>query len=168
MENGDQTDYFRDGVTRILDLMRDTFSDRITNYFNGDPEFIGKSYYPCICVSLPQTEITPGATGQDNVAEKVMIKLVFNKLDDANADPNTDLTELKLRRMVQGQDPATGQWLPGTLMYALRTNLTLGNVNLNEDVQIAYDVNLRPDDTITQEAWVTVNTNRKALVPARV
>lgn len=161
----ENNEYYKDGITRIIELLKDSFGESFS-YFDGDPEEIGESFLPAICVSEPEGEIRGSAVGTDDIFETVVIKIIMNKKDDLGATPDKKLTEFKLRKLVKGQDPSDGSYLPTTLMYALRKNITLTDAVLDEQIKTQFDVNIR-GELLTHEAWVTVTLRRRALVGSR-
>ena len=160
--------YYEDGVDRILRMMKDTFGDRYT-YFNGELLNVGESYLPCIMVTETASQITSGATGTDDITETIIIIVVFNKKDDLGANDNVELTDYKLRKMVQGQDPVTGQYYPDSILGAVRKHLTMQNDTLQSDTQVNFTPNMRGGATAiaTQEAYITVTVKRFIQVPVR-
>ncbi len=158
---------YKDGATLVLDLLRDAFGDQFEQYYNGDPEEILEVNLPCIMVSETQGAIDYGATGTDNVTETVRITIALNKKDDLGGSEDTDLTELKLRQLVKAQDPDTGEYIPETIMYALRTHISMGGSVLRSRIETDFDVNIRGETVVTQEAYVTVYIDRLAIVPSR-
>lgn len=172
----DSPTYYEDGVARVLKVLKDTFGTGglIRTYYNGQPEEIGESVLPCIMVSEGAGNIRAGATGTDVIVETVKIIVAFNKKDDLGASEDTDLTEFKLRKIVKGQDPATKQYLPQSVMYALRTHITLDDAVVESEIQTFFEddsigagVNVRGIDTVTQEAVIQLTIRRLALVPVR-
>lgn len=167
----DSANYYKDGVARVLELMKDTFGDYFKAYFNGQPENIPESMLPCLMVSETTGRIESGATGTDNIIETIVIILVENKKDDAGSDPEKDLTELRLRRLVKGQYPEgsakVGQYIEKSVMYAIRTYISMSDAVLNSEIETDFDVNIRGENTITQEAYVAITLERMALVPSR-
>ena len=164
--NDDNT-YYQDGVSRILDLVKDTFGEYFKAYFNGQPEEVAQSMLPCVMVSETTGRVESDATGYDRITETVQIILALNKKDDIGASPDVDLTEFKLRKLVKGQDPATGEYLEETVMYALRKHISMNNAVLLTQIETDFDVNIRGEETVTQEAYVTVTIERLALVQSR-
>jgi len=162
--------YYKDGVARILELLKDTFGNQFS-YFNGQPEDIAASQLPCIMVSETAGTIESDATGVDRITETVLIIVAMNRKDDIGAGEDTNLTEFKLRKIVKGQYPEShanaGQYLPETVMYALRKNITMENAILSSDITTDFDIIQRGEDTFTQEAYVTVTLQRLAAVPSR-
>jgi hypothetical protein len=163
----DNTTYYKDGVARIIELLKDAFGDQFRAYFNGQPEEIAESYLPCIMVSETTGRIASDATGFDAVSETIQIIIALNKKDDIGAPPEQELTEFKLRKLVKGQDPSTREYLPNTVMYALRKHITMNDGILNQSIETDFDVNVRGEDTVTQEAYVTVTLTRLAKVEER-
>jgi hypothetical protein len=163
--------YYKDGVARILELLKDTFGDQFKSYFNGQPEDIADAQLPCIMVSETTGAVESDATGVDLITETVVIILALNRKDDIGADESTDLTEFKLRKLVKGQYPdghaSQGHYLPETVMYAIRKNITMENSVLQSNITTDFDIIQRGEDTYTQEAYVTVTLQRLAAVPSR-
>lgn len=167
MSAPEQNQYYKDGVERVLDLMRSKFGGYFKAYYNGQPEDIPESMLPCVMVTESDGEIDTGATGTDTIVENIIIILVANRKDDIGADPETDLTELKLRRLVKGQDPQTGQYLTNTVMHALRTNLSLDNVVIGSSIRTDFAFNSRGEEVDTQEAYIQLTIERLAFIPYR-
>lgn len=163
--------YYKDGVARILELLKDTFGDQFKAYFNGQPEEIGDSQLPCIMVSESSGSVESDATGVDLITERILIILSANRKDDIGADPQTQLTEFKLRKWVKGQYPEghslQGQYLEETVMYAIRKHITMNDAVLSSDIETDFGIIQRGEDTFTQEAYVTVTVKRLAAVPSR-
>jgi hypothetical protein len=159
---------YPDVIDKILILLKNTFGDTFKSYYEGDPVSIPKVSLPCIIVEKINTRISVGATGTDNLDEEMNIRVVMNQSDDVGASDDVDMTERKLRKIVEARDPATNYFMPNTLMYALRTNLTLGSAVINNTVDINYDMNPRPDMMVTSEATVSIITTERIIVPNRV
>ena len=163
--------YYKDGVARVIELLRDAFGDQFKAYFNGQPQEIPESLLPCITVSETVGVIESGATGTDNITETVIIIVALNRKDDIDADPEKDLTEFKLRKLVKGQYPQghakAGQYMEQSLMYAIRTYITMMDSIVSSRIETDFDVNIRGEQTLTQEAYVAITLERMALVPSR-
>lgn len=169
MDGLDGPTYFADGCARILELLKDTFgtSGPIRTYYNGELEEIPESSLPCIMVSEGLGLIEDGATGQDDITETVRIIIAMNKKDDIGAAPTDDLVEFKLRKLVKGQDPTTKEYLPQTIMYALRKHITLNDASVGMSVQTDFGPNIRGVNTFVHEAYIDVTIGRHASVPNR-
>jgi len=164
----DAPNYYKDGVARVLELLKNTFGDDpIKGYFNGQPNDIPESMLPAIMVSETAGRIDSGATGTDRITETILIVIAMNKKDDLGAPADIDLTEFKLRKLVKGQDPITMEYLPQTVMYAIRKHITMDDAVLNSSISTDFDVQIRGSDTVTQEAYVEVTLERLALIPSR-
>lgn len=167
-------DIYKDGVARVLEYLKDNFKTdpfnelSLQSYYEGDPISIPKANLPCVVVESVGANVTADATGTDLFIQQILIKVILNKQDDAGASDDVDLTERRLRIMVQGRDSTTGQYLPQTILGILRTNLTMSNVDLSNEIAIAYDIDIRPDQIVTSEAHITVTTRERIIVPNRV
>lgn len=166
----DDATVYEDSITRIMKLCRTTFGSEFKAYYEGDPIMIPDASFPCIIIEEIATNATVqgSATGTDNVGEKIRIKLVFNKQDDFSATDDYDLTERRLRRYVQARDAATGYFKKNTLFYALRKNLTLNNSVMDNDIDVNYDLQPRPEKQVTSEAVVTVVIRERVVIPDRL
>lgn len=161
--------YYESSTERVLRFLRDQFGVGIFKaHFEGDPVKIGISSLPALVVEKVGGSITAGPTGMDRVREQVLIKIVMNKKDDFGASQNVDLTEKKLRELVEGRDSQTGYYEDKSLMGCIRKNYTLGGAIVGQDIDIGYDVNpFRPDEIITSEAHVTISLEELIQVPVR-
>lgn len=157
----DDNAVFVDAKERILNLMRETLGSQFRGYYRSDPIRIPKDNLPAVIVEKPKTRIRLGATSQDTLSLQLRIKLVFDKRPDFGADDTADLTEKKLERYMEGRHPVTGSYLDSTVVGALRSNLTLGGLSINTDVDIDYDLQPRPGKQITSEARANIVVTEK-------
>ena len=58
--------YYKDGVARVIELLKDTFGSYFKEYYDGEPENVPESMLPCIMVTSPRIDINGGATGTDH------------------------------------------------------------------------------------------------------
>lgn len=160
-------EYYKDGVARVLDLMRDTFGTFFREYYDGEPENVPESMLPCIMVVSPAIEISASATGTDDIIEQISIIVCLNKKDDKGATSNDDLTMYRIRKIIMGQDPSTKEYLPQTMMYALRKHITLSDTMIGSAVSIDFDVDVIGESTVVQKGIVTLSGRRRAIVNVR-
>lgn len=156
-----------DVITRITQLLRDQYGSDFHQYYEGDPLQIPKANLPCVIVEKVAGSISLGATGTDVFESQINIRLVLDKAADIGASDNVDLTERKLRRMVEARDEQTGEYLPGTVLNLLRTKITLGNAVIGKSLDVQYDLQPRTGDLITSEALVSILTTERVAVPNR-
>lgn len=161
--------YYEDGVQRVLRLMKDTFGDYFKAYFNGELLNVTEEFLPCIMVTTSTAQVVSGPTTADDIVETVIVIIVENKKDDIGADAETDLTDFRVRKLIMGQDPATAQYLPNTVLYAIRKHLTMGNDTLQSDTTVDFTPNTRgaTQEIATQEGYVTISIKRRIYVPSR-
>lgn len=165
----EEAQVYEDSISRVTKLVKDTFRDGpFMAYYEGDPIMIPDASFPCVVIDKVATTVKTDATSTDLLIERVRIKLIFNKQDDFAATDDYDMTERKLRRYVEARDPATGFFMKNTLMFALRTNITLGSSTLGSDVDINYDLQPRPEKQVTSEAMITMLIRERVIVPNRV
>lgn len=164
----DNQQAFKDSVNRILDLLRTAYGGQFHAFYEGDPIDIPDIMLPCVVVEKIAGTLALDATGTDMITEQLMIKFVMNKRDDLGSAPDVDFTERKLRLLVEGRDPTTGYFVPQSLMYILRTNITLGGAVIDNDIDINYDVNPRPQEMFTSEAQILITIRERVIVPNRI
>lgn len=161
---GDST-YYDDTSTRVLALLRDTFGEQFKAYFDGEAE-PSEGYLPCIIVSNLRSQVDFSATGTDVITDDIQIVLCRNLKDDLGAAPDKNLTEYILRKQVSGQDPVTKQYVPQSVLGALRTNITLVDSTIDTKVSINYTQNYRGNIAV-REAYITLQTVHRVQVPLR-
>lgn len=159
----EQATTYTDVVTSVLQLMRNTFQDQMKAYYEGDPLKIPVDNLPCIIVDQTAIRARQDATSSDDLRSEVRIKIVYDKRPDFDASDDVDMTERKLRRLIEGRHPQTGSYLKGTLLEALRTHMTLGGTTLGMDVDVKYDLQPRPGGLITSEAQASVMTTERVI-----
>lgn len=165
--NPEGTPTYQDVFTRIMKLMKDTFGDTFKAYYEGDPIQIPKANLPCIIMETQAGRAQLDATSTDRVQSQINIRLAFNKEDDFNASDTQDLTEKKLRIMVEGRDPANGQYLSNSVVGALRANFTLSSNLIENDIDWEYSPQPRPGGLVTSEALVQVVAVERIIVNNR-
>jgi hypothetical protein len=161
-----ETNYYQDGVTRVLALLKETLGSGYT-YFDDEVLQVPGTMLPCVMVFEGTGGVRAGATGTDDIGETITIVVALNLNDELGATELTDLVGARLRRIIKGQNPTTGEWLQGTVLHALRTNFTLGNASVANEVEIDFSPNQRGDDIFTKEAYITLRIERMAMVPNR-
>jgi hypothetical protein len=80
------------------------------------------------------------------------VKVIHNKRDDWTAKiETTQLTEKKIRDVVEGRDPATGAYKPTTLKHAILNRFTMDGGEINQEMTFELGVLPRTEELITQE-----------------
>lgn len=158
---------YKDAFTRIYELMRQTFDGVFKEFYEGDPIDIPKASLPCMIIETQAGRTNLDATSTDRFQTQINIRLVFSKSDDFGASGDRDLTERKLRLLVEGRDRSTNQFLPNSVLGALRTNFTLRSNLIENDIDWEYNIQPRPNMTVTSEALVQVVAIERIIVPNR-
>lgn len=173
----DNVAYYKDPPQQILALMKDTFGSRFGAYFLGSPtyDYPDAAFPACVVQSVQsRNTVTNAPTGTDEVSELVHLHFFEQSKDQANASDDVQTAIRVLYEKIQGRDPATGFYLPGTAMYALRTNITLKSgstgfqTTLDHDIQIDYDIIPRANRPTILEALITIVTRERITVNNRV
>lgn len=159
---------YPDVIDRIKSLLMGTFGSSFKQYYEGDPVSIPKADLPCIILEKINTRIEPSATGTDQLAEEINIRVVLNQADDIGTNDSDDLTAKKLRKIVEARDPSTGFFQTDTIMYSLRTNISLGGAAIDNTIDVSYDVNPRPESMVTSEAVISIIVTERVTVPNRI
>jgi hypothetical protein len=136
---------YEDNVQRILNLMKGTFGDTFNTYYDGDPEAIPLFNLPCIIVTQSGDDTTAGAWQQDDIEDRLTIKIVLNKKDDwgGNKVDPLNMTERKIRNFVAERDQETGLYLPRTVKGAIRTMALDGITAIAGTMNVEYGINPR-------------------------
>jgi hypothetical protein len=161
------TNYYKDGVARVLEILKDTFNDYFKAYFEGTMDEIPESMLPCVMVTSNQGEIAADATGTDAIAESLSIIVAVNEKDFLGASGETALADHFVRHLVYGQDPDTSQYLPQSFMYALRKHFTLNEGTVDNRISFDFYPAQRGEQIFTREAILTLSISRLAMVPSR-
>jgi hypothetical protein len=161
------TVYYKDGVARVLEILRDTFGDYFKAYFEGTMDEIPESMLPCVMVTSNQGEIAADATGTDAINETLLILVAVNEKDFLGADGQTAMADHFVRHLVYGQDPDTSQYIPQSFMYALRKHFTLSEGSVDNRIAFDFYPGQRGEQVFTREAILTLSISRLAMVPSR-
>ncbi len=154
----------------------DTIKDYLTNdlpkgyfkiIFYGDPMNIPSSLLPCIAVDKINTKIEAGPTGMDRIETKIIISLMYNKKEDFGKTTDEMVGKRKIEEFAEAIDKNSHEYSPLSVMGILRKNFTLGDVVLNQDVDINYGVVPRPGNELTAEAQITVTFRQLRVVSGR-
>lgn len=80
----------------------DAFGDSFKTYYDGDPEAIPLLNLPCIIVTQTGDETTAGAWQQDDIEDRLNVKIVLNMKDDwdGNKVDPLNMTERKIRNFI--------------------------------------------------------------------
>lgn len=156
-----------DVVIAILDLLKEAFGAYFKAYYDGDPIDIPKSNLPCVIVEGNQGRTSLNATGTDMLESSVNITIALDKRDDYGAEPTKDLTEKRLRRIVEARNSTTGAYLDDTIVGVLRQNITIGNRTVDNEVNWAYALQPRTDTMVTSEARIEITTKERIFVGTR-
>jgi hypothetical protein len=153
---------YEDNVQRMIVLMKDTFGESFKTYYDGDPEAIPLFNLPAIIVTQTSDETQEGAMSQDDVEDRLTIKVVLNKRDDWTGDrvDPLNMTERKIRDFIAARDPQTGRYADQTVKKALRHHALDGVTALANSMTVEYGINPRvaPSDgfaDLTAEGHVT-------------
>jgi len=125
--------------------MKETFGSSFKKYFDGDPEAIAVMDLPAIIVEQTGDTTNEGAYGQDDVQDRIVVKVVLNKRDDFTGDAvdPLNLTARKIRELVGKRDSATNDYDDQTVKGAIRKHLTDDITALAPEMTVEYGINPR-------------------------
>ena len=161
-----------DTVQLVKDLMQEVFGSKFAYYYNGDPEAIPIFNLPALIVTQSGDETETGAYGQDDVNDRITIKVVMNKRDDFDAQKVKDMntTDKRVRDLVGLRNEETGRYETQTVKAAIRTllmkRITAVAPNLNVEYGITPRMGGEGFADMTSEGHVSftiqyvVNTNQ--------
>jgi hypothetical protein len=156
----------------LIDTIKDLLADNLpTGYFQkifyGDPLLIPSSLLPCIAIEKLHTKIKVGPTGMDKIITTVKINLMYNKKEDFGKTDDEVLGVRKIEEYAEAVDETTGEFDSMSVMGILRKNFTMGNVVLDQDVDINYGIVPRPGNELTAECQIQVSFTQLKIVSSR-
>jgi hypothetical protein len=152
---------------RIINIIRDQFGSVFKAYFLGEPEMIPEAALPCVVVQKISGDVQVGATMTDIHTDQVVVHILVNGKDGFGTPDNEDNISHELEVLVEGLDETTGTYIPTSLMYAIRHNLTLDSTVIDHVEKINYGATPRVDQPTIREAVITVTAETHVLVPNR-
>lgn len=161
---------YEEATERIGRFLKDLFPNGPFKsfYIGGDPELIAEANLPALVVQFLDNANTSGPTGTDRVdPEQIVIKVIMNEKDDWGAADDVDLTEKKIREIVQARDASTGYYLPQSIKGALRSKLSLEGAALDADMRFELGSVARANDLITREGHLTITVSYLVGLPNR-
>lgn len=158
---------FTEPVERVVDLMRATFNTgQFRAIYNGDPGLIPASNLPALCVVQLRDTNTPDLSSHDRVEVSMQIRVVLDHRPDWKiTDDKKDLTDSKIRQIVEARDKTTQQYLPDTLKGVLRRRKFGDGFLLARDMTFELATLERPDDVITREGRLTFSFSYDVPLP---
>lgn len=158
-------------IDLLLELLKDNFgSDVFTTYYEGDPLQIPAASLPAISVTKRSGSVQQDATMMDKLTGQIFIRIIFDKKDDYGASDNIDLTERKIREIVEGRDDY-GRFADGTILGIVRPHLTIGGSVIESNINWEYGIVPRGqfggDVSETSEGQITISIQELVQVANR-
>jgi hypothetical protein len=171
---------YPDATQRLMNLVQGAFGLRgqlMQEYLLGLPDnvVLPDGAFPCVIVDKldGDYDIADAPTSTDSVTEEIYIHILVDVKTGFNTPNPEGFVKRQLQILVEGRDQNTGYLLPNTLMYALRTNLTLktpslpGVATIDQRIHVSYRNPIRPDMPETRECIVTVTVKERQVVLSR-
>ncbi|MFD4554410.1 hypothetical protein ACFWP5_08780 [Streptomyces sp. NPDC058469] len=147
---------YEEPTARILRFFKDLYPDGpFKSFYDGDPDVIPEVNYPALIVEKQGDVTESGPTGTDEVTEEILVKVVLDKRDDWGANDNADLTQRRIRQLVEARDD-TGAYLPQSIKGALRTQLSMEGAAINNTMRFEIGSMPRQNDVISAEGHLTI------------
>lgn len=162
---------YKTTIDVLIDLLKQQFGDTFNSYYEGDPLQVPAANLPAISVTKRSGTVDEDATMMDKLIGQLFIRVIFNKGDDYGSNDNVDLTERKLRQIIEGRDE-TGGFAPDTILGIVRPNITIGGNVINSSISWEYGIVPRGqfggDVGETSEGQVTISVTELVVVTNRV
>src|SRR5690348_13638013 len=123
---------YPDAAQRIMKIVQSVFGpagEVFKDYFLGTPDNLdpAQDLFPFVIVDKVGGTYKVGPLQADDITEHVYIHIVADLKTGFNAPPQDNVVKRQLQTYVEGRDPTTGYLLTTSLLYGLRTNLTLNS-----------------------------------------
>jgi len=152
----------------LIDLFKVNLSKGTFRTFReGDPLIFPASMLPALFISEPKTSYAQGPTGYDEITHNILIQVVFDKKTEFGAPAGVATLAQTIELTMQGRHPTTGVLMLSTVMGILRTNLSIGDLMIEQigDVEKGYIP--RSEELETEEAHVRLTLSELQSVPNR-
>lgn len=145
-------------IEKLIGFLREEFGSHLKAYYDGDPDLIPDFNLPCIVVVKNNDQSSNGPTGLQRVTEQLVVKVIYNKADDWTAETDEiNLSEKKIRDVVEAREPATGAYKQTTLKHALLNRFTVDGLELDQTMTFELGTLPRTDELVTEEGHLTIN-----------
>ena len=153
----------------ILNLLKTNLGQAgpIKDYYFGDPWQIPATSLPCIIVDVIRERVTQTTMIKDDVTTSVLIKLVMNKRDDFDKPGREARVKRKLREILSGRDPSTGEYNTASVMYILRKNYRLGIGGTGQEAVVEFNDTTKNPGVVYAEARIALEVTERVTVNGR-
>lgn len=166
---------YPDAAQRVMTIIKAATEGLFHAYFLGLPDSFmpAQSAFPLVIVDKVTGSYKVGPTGADDIVETVYVHVMVDVKTGFGAPDSDNTIKRQLQTFVEGRDPTTGMLLPNTLMYALRTHLTLsspvvpGLIPIDNEIRVTYDEGHYKDLPETREAVIEITVTERQMVPNR-
>lgn len=156
-----------DKIIRFLKGDNGSIAGYFKSFYYGDPLKMAISSLPAVVVQLTKTQVVAGPTGMDAIQETIEIILMYNKRNDFGKNDKEATSARRLEEFAQGNDPTTSLYSANSVLGIIRQQITLEDYIVSQDVSIEYNTGIRPEDTLTGEARITMVVKRLVQVNGR-
>lgn len=150
-------------------------------FHNGSTIFLGlpdkfmpsNSAFPLCVVDKVTGTYQVGPTTGDDITEVVYVRVMVDAKTGFGAPDADNTVKRQLQTFIEGRDPTTGYLLPTSIMYALRSNLTIGSqavpglVTINQKINVSYNEGHYKDMPETREAIIEITMYERQMILSR-
>lgn len=167
--NNDSQNEFILLTERIKAMLEKTFGSVFKVYYLGGPDMIPEAALPCVIIDKVGSKLTAdgAATMTDDRTEQVLVHMLVNGKDGFGTDDSEGTVAHQLETLVEGIDKTNGQYLPNTILYAIRQNLTLDSSIIDHSEDVNYAATTRTDQPTIREALITITAISRVFAPNR-
>ena len=164
-----QTEYAPDTTTKLIEFLQENLAYTFKTYFEATPTTMPTALdFPIVIVQKMEGTVGIDWTQTDLVEETMMLTFVLNRADDVGSANVRTTTMRHLQNMVEGQDPVTlVNYKAGTVLYVLRTYLTLNDWITNSSYAVSYRQVGNGKNPMLCLCDVTLRTRRHVIVNDR-
>lgn len=161
MTDYDSDSVLDDSVQTVLKLLKAAIGEGgfFKSFYDGDPDVIPAMNLPALVVTKTGDDGEPGTNVQDDITETLVVKAILDKKDDWDnkVDP-INMSERKLRGVMEARDRTTRKWLPNTIRGALRNEIDsdVPHPTISQRHSLQIGVTPRPGNLVTHEAHLTI------------
>lgn len=166
---------YPDAAQRVMAIIKAAAGDVFNAYFLGLPDnFTPPSgAFPLVIVDKVAGTYKVGPTTADDITETVYVHIMVDIKTGLGAPDTDNPVKRQLQTFVEGRDPNTGYLSTTSLLYALRTHLTLnsqvvpGLVTINNDIRVSYQEGHYKGLPETRDAVIEIEVSERQMVPNR-
>lgn len=154
-------------IDQILILLKESLSNDIRTFYQGNPLNLASSMIPVIYVEANGTDTEVGATGMDSVVHTITIGLIYDKRGEMGKPMNENVANRTMIEIMEGRNESNNQYSETSITGILRKYFTLNQSVNNQLLSLKYGM-VNKNDVVYDEARITFSVSELIQVPSRV